>query len=217
VGPTGRPSNHWSAYDSAGESYTQEGLLAKVAFVQAALDSTRPENVLDLGCNTGRYSRLAAQAGARVVSVDGDPACIDQLWHEAQRARLDILPLVIDLGRPSPALGWENGEEMPFLERTQGRFDMVFALALIHHLLVRERVPLDRIIAHLARQTTRWAIIEWVPPQDPQFRRLTGPNAPLYDGLTALDFEAALGAHFEKRQVVSIPGSDRCLYLLEKP
>ncbi|MBK8793335.1 MAG: methyltransferase domain-containing protein [Holophaga sp.] len=147
----------WFNYDQAGESYTPEGVMAKEAFIQRALDDCRPKTVLDLGCNTGRYSRLAARAGARVVAVDGDPTCIDHLWHEAQTKGLDILPLVMDLGRPSPALGWENSEEAPFLERTEGRFEMVFALALIHHLLVRERIPLDRIAAYLARQTTRWA------------------------------------------------------------
>jgi SAM-dependent methyltransferase len=206
----------WSQYDQAGESYTPEGLQAKEAFIQQALDTCHPKAVLDLGCNTGRYSRLAAQSGARVVAVDGDPACIDRLWQQAQAEQLDILPLVMDLGRPSPALGWENGEEIPFLERTDGRFDMVFALALIHHLLVRERVPLESILAHLARQTVRWAVVEWVPPEDPQFQRLAGPNGTLYEGLGTSVFEAMLASWFQQRQALMVPGSTRILYLLEK-
>ena len=178
----------WSRDHQAGESYTAEGLHAKEAFIQVALATCHPKAVLDLGCNTGRYSRLAARAGARVVAVDGDAACVDRLWQQAQAEGLDIQPLVMDLGPLArPGLGERRGSPLP--QRTEGRFDMVFALALIHHLLVRERVPLERIIAHLARQTTRWAIIEWVPPEDPQFERLAGPNIPLYQGLCASNFE----------------------------
>jgi len=206
----------WSQYDQAGESYTPAGLEAKEAFVQDALDTCRPRTVLDLGCNTGRYSRLAARAGARVVAVDGDPACVDRLWGQAHSEGLDILPMVMDLGRPSPALGWENGEEVSFLERTAGRFDMVFALALVHHLLVRERVPMKHIIAHFARQTTRWAIIEWVPPEDPQFLRLSGPNRRLYEALTAEVFEASLVEDFRLERRLGITGGARVLYLLER-
>jgi SAM-dependent methyltransferase len=204
----------WSQYDQAGESYTAEGLQAKEAFIQEALATCQPKAVLDLGCNTGRYSRLAARAGARVVSVDGDAACVDRLWQQARAEGLDIQPLVMDLGRPSPALGWENGEEAPFLERTEGRFDMVFALALIHHLLVRERVPLERIIAHLARQTTRWAIIEWVPPEDPQFERLAGPNKHLYSSLTLAHFRNVLQNGFQICAESPLSNSKRVLFLL---
>jgi SAM-dependent methyltransferase len=207
----------WSRYDQAGESYDTEALRAKEAFLRQALAESKPDAVLDLGCNTGRYARLAAQAGARVVAVDGDPACIDQLWRQAQSEGLDILPLVMDLGRPSPALGWENGEEQPFLERARGRFDMVFGLALVHHLLVRERVPLDRVVAHFASLTRRWAVLEWVPPSDPQFERLAGPHRDLYSGLDVTTFESALAHCFQIVRRLQLPGSARVLYFLEKP
>lgn len=206
----------WSQYDQASESYTPEGLQAKEAFIQEALDHCRPSAVLDLGCNTGRYSKLAARTGSRVVAVDGDPDCIDHLWRHAEANGLDILPLVMDLGRPSPALGWENGEEAPFLERAQGRFDMVLALALIHHLLVRERVPLARIIAHLAQLTTHWAIIEWIPPEDRQFQRLAGPNQELYVPITREVFEITLAKYFSIDNTIRITDGLRVLYLVHK-
>jgi len=206
----------WSQYDQAGESYALEGLRAKETFIQESLERCSPHAVLDLGCNTGRFSRLAARAGARVVAVDGDSACVDRLWQQAAREQLDILPLVMDLGRPSPSLGWEYGEEIPFLERTRGRFDMVLALALVHHLLVRERIPLERIISHLSDQTTRWLLVEWVPFDDPQFRRLAGPNAPLYAELTTARFERALESRFDIAARRRLDGGSRCLYLASR-
>jgi SAM-dependent methyltransferase len=205
----------WSLYDQTGESYDLEGLQAKQIFIQESLDSCRPRTVLDLGCNTGRYSKLAAKAGAKVVAVDGDSACIGYLWNKALSEKLDILPLVMDLGRPSPALGWENTEEMPFLERASGRFDMVLALALIHHLLVRERLPLARIVCHLAKQTTSWVIIEWVSPEDPQFVRLAGTDSKLYAPLTQMAFESAVSAHFQIHKSCELLGGTRHIYLLK--
>lgn len=214
--PNIRHATLWSQYDQAGESYTREGLLEKEAFIQHALDTYRPNAVLDLGCNTGRYARLAARSGARVVAVDGDSTSVDSLWERAHTEDLDIQPLVIDLGRPSPALGWENSEEAPFLERTEGRFEIIFALALVHHLLVRERVPLERIVAHLASQTTCKAIIEWVPPEDPQFQRLAGSNSDLYESLTLSNFELILSSFFQIERKLVLKGGGRAIYLLTK-
>lgn len=213
--PHGEATN-WSLYDQARESYTPEGLSVKEAFIKRALDTCCPMAVLDLGCNTGRYSRLAARAGARVVAVDGDPACVDRLWHQANSENLDIQPLVIDLGRPSPAMGWGNLEEVSFLERTKGCFDMVFVLALVHHLLVRERVPLNHIAEYIATLTTCWAVVEWVPPEDPQFQRLSGPNRDLYKNMSENLFETFLKQVFQIHQRINIPGGQRIIFLLKR-
>lgn len=107
-----RPSSsRWSAY-SSNNNYTAEAFGAKERFVKAALDLVKPLRILDVGCNTGHFSRIAARAGASVVSIDYDPVVVGQLWRRAVAEGLDILPLVVDLSRPSPALGWLN----------QGRF-----------------------------------------------------------------------------------------------
>ena len=206
----------WSHYDQDGESYTCEALREKEAFIQHALDTCKPKAVLDLGCNCGRYSSLAASANARVVAIDSDSDCVTRLFKRANAEALDIQPLLMDLGRPSPALGWENGEDAPFLARVEGRFDMLFALAIMHHLLVRERIPLERIISHLAEQTTRWAVIEWVPPDDPQFQRLAGPDQCLYSMLTIKTVEDRISAWFKIIAKQSLTEAGRTLYLLER-
>ena len=73
---------------------------------------------------------LAALAGARVVALDTDLAAIDQLWIRASKESRNILPLVVNIARPSPALGWENSESMSFLDRAEQRFDLVMMLAV---------------------------------------------------------------------------------------
>ena len=65
----------------------------------------RPETVLDIGCNTGHFSLLAADAGANVVAVDRDPDAAGSLWRNASRLGRPVLPLVVDITRPPGAAG----------------------------------------------------------------------------------------------------------------
>ena len=57
----------------------------------------------------------------------------------ARTKGLDILSLNINFARPSPAIGWENGENLSFIESAEGAFDGVSMLAVLHHLLINER------------------------------------------------------------------------------
>src|SRR5207249_3979296 len=101
-----------------------------------------------------------------------DPAVVGATWRRARAEQLDLLPLVVDLAQPTPATGWDNREWPGFLERARGQFDAVLMLAVLHHLLVTERVPLPAILALAAALTRDLAIIEFVAPEDPMFRRL---------------------------------------------
>ena len=95
------------------------------------------------------------------------------MWRQARAEKLDILPLAVNLTRPSPGTGWRNQECSSFLDRARGKFDAVLMLAVIHHMLVTERVPLAEIIDLAAELTTNLLIIEYVAPDDSMFRRLT--------------------------------------------
>jgi len=143
--PVAQKNSVWSDY-MATHSYDDPAFAAKEKFVSEALREFQPARVLDAGANTGHFSALAAQTGAEVVAVDLDAACAGAIWRRAREQKFNILPLVLNLARPSPALGWRNGEYPSFLDRATGAFDGVLMLALIHHLLVTERIPLEEIL-----------------------------------------------------------------------
>ena len=89
-------------------------------------------------------------------------------------------------------------------------------LAVLHHLLVTERVPL-RDVLHLAADLTRdAAVIEFVAPDDPMFRRLTRGRDHLHTGLTAETFEAACAERFEIVTSEKAQGGTRVLYRLRR-
>jgi len=89
-------------------------------------------------------------------------------------------------------------------------------LALIHHLLVTERIPLAEIL-RLAHELTRsLLVIELVEPQDAMFRRLTRGREHLHATLDAKMFEQACMPYFEIVQSQALPGTRRRLYCLKR-
>ncbi|MCU0242389.1 MAG: class I SAM-dependent methyltransferase [Vicinamibacteria bacterium] len=208
---SGRRST-WSGYMGADLSYDQVAFRQKEAFVQSALRQTPPRCVLDIGCNTGHFSLMAARAGAGVMAIDSDAVVVGELYRRAREEKAAILPLVIDIARPSPAAGWRNQEQLSFLERADKRSDLVLALAVVHHLQVSERIPLPAIAELLARLTTRELIVEYVGPRDPRFQEIARGRDALYRECSAASFEVAFAPHFEIREAAAVADLDRRLY-----
>ena len=153
--PVSGDKSKWSEYMNT-HTYDDPAFSAKEKFVSDALLRFAPARVLDAGANTGHFSRLAARLGAEVVAIDIDPPgmCQPKYFSKAREEKLNVLPLVVDLARPSPPVGWQNEECPSFLERSSGAFDAVLMLALLHHLLVTERVRLEQAM-ELAAQPRR--------------------------------------------------------------
>ena len=111
-----KPSR-WSQYTCTAAHYSAEDHAKKKEFVGRVIEEAKPGAVLDIGANTGTYSMLAASSGARVIALDTDLSAIDQLWVQASQNSKNIQPLVVNIARPTPALGWGNSESMSFLNR----------------------------------------------------------------------------------------------------
>src|SRR5262249_16436730 len=159
--------SRWTDYTETGCPVPEASREQKEKFVIAALKELQPERVLDVGCNTGDFSLLAARGGAAVVSIDSDDACVGHLWRRAEKENLPIPPRVVDISRPTAAVGWRNTECRSFLERATDSFDAVLFLAVTHHLAIQERVPFAEIAKLIADTTRDAAIVEYVGPNDP--------------------------------------------------
>jgi SAM-dependent methyltransferase len=216
VGPDSDRSSVWSDYMTGNNNYSASDFEAKQRIVKDALVKFTPKKVLDVGCNTGHFSALAAKMNASVVAIDYDPVVVDRVWHRAQAEELDILPLVVNLTRPSPGIGWLNAECRSFLSRAEGHFDCVLMLAVIHHMLVTERVPLPGILELASRLTTDVAVIEFIAPDDSMFQRLTRGRAHLHKDLTREVFEATLAAWFTVEDCQRVEGASRWMYVLRR-
>ncbi len=208
--PTG---TEWADYYGR-TNYTDEALAAKERLVEAFLDRLGPKTVWDLGANTGRFSRLAAAHGAMTVAADADPAAVERAWLDVKaRGETRVLPLVVDLTNPTPAIGWENAERASFVER--GPADAAFALALVHHLVIGNNLPLGAVARFFAR-AAKALVVEFVPKSDSQVKRLLATREDIFPEYTREGFERAFDASFEIETSAGVPGTERTLYLMRR-
>jgi hypothetical protein len=167
--PRRRTDSVWSSYEDT-SSYTGEARQRKAAFVERFAAELQPALAWDLGCNRGEYSLVLSRHARTVVAIDSDPHVVDLMYQRLQtRDERNVLPLVMDLGNPSPNQGWDERERQGL--RARGKADMVLALALVHHLRFSGNVPL-RAVADWLGRIARSAIVEWIPRSDPMVRRL---------------------------------------------
>ena len=135
--------SNWSEYDQH-HSYSVEDRLAKEAFVRRCVATRVWTLAWDIGCNTGTFSRIAAENSNQVVALDADHLCIERLYQslksEPNRTGGAILPLVSNIADQAAGLGWRGKERSSLLDR--GRPDLVLSLALIHHLVIGCVIPL---------------------------------------------------------------------------
>ena len=200
----------WSDY-GATTSYTEEGAEEKLRFVREVVETRSWSQVWDLGCNDGRFSRIAAERAEHVVALDLDEVVIEGL-HRALRAEgvRNVLPLTMSLSDPSPALGWRGAERPRFEDR--GSPDLTLALALVHHVCITDNVPVADFVRWLAERGGA-VIVEFVEREDPMAagllaRKVEGSN-PDYD---PQHFERCLGEHFTIERQVRVPPGTRTLY-----
>lgn len=179
----------WSDY--AGNTvYRPEESSAKHAFVRQFVAAARPARLWDLGCNTGDYTVTALEAGARrVIGLEGDEAVADLAFDRARAGKLAFLPLVMNLANPSPSQGWREAERAGLTRRE--RPDAILALALLHHLVIQNNVPLEDAVDWLVSLAPT-GVIEFVPKADPMVQRLLALREDIFPGYTAERFLSEL-------------------------
>jgi SAM-dependent methyltransferase len=103
----------WNAYEVAHDDEDRATFQAKTGIEPGTLAGLR---VLDAGCGGGRYSKVAAAAGARVVGVDHSTAV-----EKAARLCADL---------PGASFVQADLKRLPL---EPGSFDVVFSIGVMHH------------------------------------------------------------------------------------
>lgn len=162
----------WANYTDERDHYQVGSVALKQNLVDTWLRRVDPGWVLDLGCNTGEFSRVALASGARVVAIDADHGAVQRAFDQTgeQRDRLHLV--VASLDDMAGGRGWAGSEHAGLADRLEQRFDVVLMLALVHHLAIAASVPLAEVAAFAARCTVKWLIVEFLDETDPQLRSL---------------------------------------------
>jgi SAM-dependent methyltransferase len=199
----------WSEYVDQ-HNYDQSDAQVKEEFVERVLGERRRSLVWDLGCNTGRFSRIAEKYADYVVAVDSDHASVERLYQSLKvSGSVKVMPLVLDVTDPSPDLGWRGLERRAMLGR--GRPDLVLSLALVHHLVITSNIPLADIVEWF-RELGGEVVVEFPTRDDEMVKQLLRNKDQAYEDYHTEFFEACLANHFELCQRIVLPSGHRIIY-----
>jgi hypothetical protein len=188
---------------------SQEYLSSKKNIVSAYLSDTKYQSVLDAGCNDGAMT-LLCNKNADVIAADNDSICINQLYYFIKKNNLEnIYPVVLDLTFPTGGMGWSNDEYPPFLKRIE--FDLILALALIHHLCIGKNIPLTKV-ASLFAGCGKHLLIEFVPKEDPKVQDMLLNREDIFNDYSISGFEYTFSQFFTIIEKTPINNSQRTLY-----
>lgn len=199
-------------------NYSKSAAAAKLAIVERiSAEHNYGRLAVDFGANTGVYSKALAPHFAQVLAVDIDPLAVERHYRSLKKDGPDnILPLVIDLGNPSPSLGWACKERDSFQHRCNA--DFVMALALIHHLVIAAGIPLQQVAAFFASLLPSGGdlLIEFVPKEDSQVQRLLAAREDIFADYTLEAFRKVFSCAFIEQALFALPDSSRTLVCFRK-
>ena len=198
----------WAEYYNE-TNYSGSSFAQKKRLIRLLTSQEKPNVVWDLGANKGEFSQLAAEKAKLVVAFDIDPAAVEKHFQENRLP--NVLPLLLDLTNPSPALGWANNERKSFAER--GPADMIMALALVHHLAISNNLPLPRIAEFFA-QNCQTLLIEFIPKTDSQVQKLLATRPDIFPDYNQTTFEAVFSTIFTIEGIYPLTESERTLYFM---
>lgn len=204
----------WSGY-STRSHYDDADLARKMAFVAEVAGTRSWDSALDLGANDGAFVEPLRPHAERITAVDGDELVVDDLYRRLRAADdTQVTPLCIDLADPGGGLGWDGRQRLAAYDRLAA--DLVVCLALVHHVVIGDSIPMESFIATLGRLGGT-VVCELPLPDDPKVRRLirnkagqpTQPYSPA-------EFEQAATAVFDIVRSETLPSGLRRLYHLTR-
>ncbi|MFL5808785.1 MAG: class I SAM-dependent methyltransferase [Flavisolibacter sp.] len=204
-----QPSGVWSGYYKEATA-RQDYLLQKKQMVDEWSRKTGFETAVDLGANEGEFSELIASNAKLIISTDFDHYSVNQLYRNTSHT--NVLPLVADLSRPSPAMGVNNEERLALTDRV--KVDLVLALALIHHLAIGRNIPFEKI-ARLFQKAGTFLIIEFVPKEDEKIKLMLEGRKDVYQWYAKDQFINIFSKYYSILESKEIGTSNRTLYLMQ--
>jgi ribosomal protein L11 methylase PrmA len=212
--PLSSSNSTWADYDSI-HCYESDEITEKQKFVSNFIQKTKPHTVWDLGCNTGEYSEIAIQSGAKqVIGFDFDQTALEKSFERAEKNDLNFLPLYFDGTNPSPEQGWNCQERKSVLNRKNA--DAVLALAFEHHLAIGRNIPLDQLIDWLVNLAP-CGVLEFIPKEDPNLMLMLRLRKDIFDNYNENSFRNILEQKCRIINSKTISKTKRILYWFEKP
>lgn len=201
--------SEWGTYEDF-HNYSESDHRLKESFISESVAGSKADIVWDIGCNTGQFSRLAAQQATHVLAMDLDHFAVERLYRKTREdGTTNILPLLQNIANPSPNWGWRNKERRDLITRNHP--DLILCLALVHHVVISANVPMEEFVSWLADMSDQ-LVIEYVSRSDDKVKTLLRNKVDKYSDYSKEGLEANLGKHFRIVQQKEMESGNRHLY-----
>lgn len=171
--------------------------------------NTKISSVLDIACNTGWYSILAAKQGKKVVALDIDEACIEELYSQVKKHGLDIVPLHCALNLlTKDKYSIQSGKRVLINFEERIKCDVVLALGILHHLVLGEGSSFDEVFTLLSNLSNSQVVIEFVDRNDdkvkeePSFFKAFSKDSKKFEFYTLENFLEISKKYFGRCQIL---------------
>lgn len=208
------------SYKTTWSNYYEDTILSKAylqekeKIVRAYCGDSTARSVLDLGANDGYFSKVFAGNNMQVIATDADSRCISRLYQEVKKNNIqNLLPLILDIANPSPAIGFHNQERAAFHDRI--KTDLVAALALVHHLVIGKNISLPALAGYF-NDIAPELIIEFVPKEDEKVKQMLSTRPDTFIDYDQAHFEAYFSVYFDMLAQTPVPGTSRILYRMKR-
>jgi SAM-dependent methyltransferase len=206
-------TNHWSTYYE-NDIESQEYLKDKEVTIRKWIEIIKPKSVLDLGANTGRFSFIAAEYAEKVISLEEDEKCVDEIEEKISIKNSNVFTLTGNVAEPSPTIGFLNSGTESIYKR--GGADLVLGLALVHHLHLINRLSFEQISLIFADFSNKYLIVEFIPINDNKVQILIKGRSNNLIDYNENYFTLALSKYFFIKETLSLKNTCRKLFLIEK-
>jgi len=202
----------WDDYSKT-NTYKNKEFENKKNVVNEFVAKIKPDQLIDLGCNTGQFSEEALEKGANyVIGYDFDQNAVDEAFKISKSKKINFLPLVFDASNPSPNQGWMQVERKGFFERSKAK--ALIALAFEHHLAIAKNIPLNQIIEWITKLAP-FGLIEFVPKIDETVQLMLANREDIFDEYNELNFEKLLKNKSKIIKKTKVSESGRIIYEFE--
>jgi hypothetical protein len=213
-----KETSEWGNYYDK-TNYSDSAFVEKSNIINQWVESIEPKTLIDVGGNDGTFVRKLKNNLELALVSDIDNNAVDFNYKTMKlKKETTMLPFVLDVLSPSPAIGLNNKERDSFLDRIKAFApDVTLALAVIHHISLSGNVRFDKS-AEFFSGFSKYLIIEFPKREDSWVQRLLKSKREFenhFDYYSIESFESAYSAFFNIKEKETILDSERVLYLLE--
>lgn len=118
----------------------------------------QPENIIEVGGNQGMFSELVLQETPvkSILCTDYDELAVNKMFNRLKGSDISITPAVLNIVAPTIV---EYGPDL--YERLKA--DMLIALAITHHLILTQKIPVETIFKQFNKLSEGYVITEFMP------------------------------------------------------